>query len=80
MLDNSGLVKSYYNAKTTEIKAEIPNIAGLATISALHAVKNKIAIVSGLFKKTDYDAKISDIEAKYFTTSDYNTITSEILD
>ena len=31
-------------------------------------------------KKTDYDAKISDIEAKYFTTSDYNKFTNKILD
>ena len=30
-------------------------------------------------KKTDYVAKISDIETKYFTTSDYNKFMSEIL-
>ena len=28
----------------------------------------------------DYDAKISDIESKYFTTSDYNKFTNEIID
>ena len=30
--------------------------------------------------KTDYDAKIKDIESKYFTTSDYIKCMSEILD
>ena len=34
---------------------------------------------SYLVNKTDYDAKISDIEPKYFTTSDYNKFTVEIL-
>ena len=28
-------------------------------------------LVSDLFKEIDYDAKISGIETKYFTTSDY---------
>ena len=31
-------------------------------------------------KKTDYGAKISDTEGKYFTTSNYNKFTSNILD
>ena len=34
-------------------------------------VQNKISDVSGLVKKIDYNAKISDLEAKYFITSDY---------
>ena len=34
-------------------------------------VENKIPTVSDLVKKTDYNAEISDIETKYFTTSDY---------
>ena len=41
----------------------------------------------GLVKKTDYDAKISeikaklsDIEGKYFTSSDYNKFASDIID
>ena len=29
---------------------------------------------------TDYNAKISDIEKKHFTTSDYNKCLSEVLD
>ena len=32
-----------------------------------------------LVKKTDYDTKISDIEPKYFTISNYNEFTGEIL-
>ena len=31
-------------------------------------------------KKTDYNANISDIKGKYFTTSSYNKFASEILD
>ena len=31
-------------------------------------------------KKADYDAKISDIEKKDFTTSDYNKFTSKLID
>ena len=42
--------------------------------------ENKIPDTSGLVKKTDYDAKISDIEVKYFTISDYNKFTSKILE
>ena len=43
-------------------------------------VENKFPSVSGLVKKTDYDAKVKDIEGKYFTTADYNKFTSDILD
>ena len=28
-------------------------------------------------KKTDYDAEVLDIKAKYFTTTDYNRFTNE---
>ena len=31
-------------------------------------------------KKTDFDAKISDIGSKYITTADYNRLTREIFD
>ena len=31
-------------------------------------------------KKTDYDAKILDIESKYFTTADHNKFISQTLD
>ena len=35
--------------------------------------------VNDLVKKTDCDAKLSDIEAKCCNTSDYNKFTTEIL-
>ena len=43
-------------------------------------VENKMPALSDLVKKTDYGAKISEIEGKYFTTSDYNNFTSDILE
>ena len=43
-------------------------------------VKKKILIVSDLVKKTDYVAKISEIDEKYITTSDYNKFLKEIFD
>ena len=54
----------------TEIEGKIPSIAGLATTRSLNVVENQISNVSDLVKKTDCDAKISDI--KYFITSDCN--------
>ena len=43
-------------------------------------VENKSPDVSNLVKKTDYDAKIWDIESKYFTTAVDNKFTSQTLD
>ena len=48
-------------SESSEIKNIIQTVSGLATTSALNAVENKIPYVSSLVKKTDYDAKISDI-------------------
>ena len=31
-------------------------------------------------KKTDYDAKVSDIKKRYFTTYEYNKFTNDIFD
>ena len=51
--DTSRLVKKAdYNAWTTEIQIQIPSVTGLATNSALTAVRNKIPGVSSLVKKT----------------------------
>ena len=44
------------------------------------AVENKTPSVSGLVKKTNYDAKTKDIDGKYFTTADCNNFASDILD
>ena len=38
-------------------------------------IKKIIPGVGGLVKKTDYNAKTSDTEAKYFNVSDYNKFT-----
>ena len=75
--DTSGLD---YNVKNTEIEGKISSITGLATNAALDAVENKIPNVSNPVKKTDYDAKILDINSKYFTSPDYNKFTSQTLD
>ena len=59
------LKKTDYIQKVSEIESKIPNISGLDTNSALNAVENKIPDISNLVKKkTDYDAKIKDIEKK----------------
>ena len=43
------------------------------------AAANKIADISNLVQKTDYKAKILDIESKYITTADYNKFTKYIV-
>ena len=58
---------------------QIPSITNLAATAALTTVENKIPNVSDLIKKVDYSAKISEIENKYFTTFDYNKLTSNTL-
>ena len=68
------------NAKINEVKGEIPNITNLATNTGLTAFENKIPNVSNLVKKADYATKISEMENKYFTISDYNEFTNNILD
>ena len=57
----------------------------LATTSALTTVENKIPSTSNLVKKTDYNAKITEIEKKltdhkhdiYITTPEFNKLTGE---
>ena len=55
------------------------DVISSSTTAALSTVKNEILNVDDLVKKAEYDAKISDIESKFFTTSDYNKFTSDIL-
>ena len=43
------------------------------------AIENKIPYVSNLVTKTDYDAKILDLQSEYVTATDYK-FTSQILD
>ena len=61
---------------------EIPGATELIknTTADLNAVEIKMPDAINLVKKTDYDAKISDIESNYFTTSDYNKYTNETID
>ena len=72
--------KTDYNAKIEDIEDKIPSIFNLATPAALSAFEDKILKVSTLVNKADYDVKISDREKKYFTTSDYNKLTKDVLD
>ena len=44
------------------------------------AVESKTPDVSSLVKKIDYDAKVSEIESKYITTTGYNKFTKNIVD
>ena len=87
--DTSWFVKKTdYSAEISEIESKIPSTSGLATTSALAAVKNKIAHVSSLVKKTDYNTKISGTEKKvsdhnhdkYITTPEFNKFTAEVFD
>ena len=50
--------------KLTELEKKTPDISNLATKTALTAEENKIASVSSLFKKTDYNTKITEVENK----------------
>ena len=72
------------NTETDEVDNKIQDVSGLMITSVLNTkireVENKIPDLRGLVKKTDYNAKISDIEVKYFTNSDYNKFTNEILE
>ena len=49
--------KTTLNAKINEIKGEIPSVTNLATTTAPTAVENKMASVSNLVKKADYNIK-----------------------
>ena len=68
------------NAKINEVKNKILSITNIVTTTGLTAVENKIPNVSDLVKKEDYDTEIKGITNKYFTTSDYNKFTNNILD
>ena len=54
------------------------SVTDFATTVALNAVENKIPNIGNLVKKKHYDAKISDIESRCLTPSDYNKFTNEI--
>ena len=68
------------NTKIGEVKDKILDISGLATTAILNTKigedNNKIPL-SGWVKETNYDTKISSIEAKDFNTSNYKKFTSK---
>ena len=57
-------IKYTLDAKINEIKGEIPNITNLVTTSTLTAAKNKIPSVRKLFKKTNCNTKVNEIEKR----------------
>ena len=64
-----------------EVENEILDVSSLATTAVpntkIDEVVNKIP-VSKLIKKVDYNPKKTDIEEKYFTTSDNNKFMNDI--
>ena len=56
------LKKKDYNTKITVRKGKIQSVSGLGTNVALTAVENKITYVNNSIKKTDYNAKTTEIE------------------
>ena len=72
------------NTKICEAENKIQDIGGLVTTIVLNIkigeAENKIPDISGLVKKTDCNTKMSGIEAKHFTTSDYNKFASEVVE
>ena len=82
--DKSGLEKKIDDAdkkirytngldKKQIIMLRPPNVTVLATTAAIYAVENK-KYPSDVIKKIDYGAKVSNIETKNFTKSDYNKL------
>ena len=54
-------INTTLNSTINEIKNKIPSITNLGTAAAIYTLKNKILNVSDLFKKADYDAKVSEM-------------------
>ena len=69
--------------KNEDVEIKGPAFCGLATTNVLNTkigeVENKNPDVTDLVKKTDYYAKIKEIERKYFTTSYYNKFVCDII-
>ena len=61
------------------MKGKIYSITGLATTPTLNVVGNRIPNVSNLVEKAYCNANIFDIEAKYFTISNYNEFANDVL-
>ena len=69
-----------------KISNKIPDISNLATKTTLTNLSNTVPDINTLIKKSDYDAKIAEIESKYVSNTGIysklahaNVITKEIL-
>ena len=78
--DTNGQKRKDYEDKVSEIEGKVPTITGLATIAALSALAHKMPNTSDIARNAKCDAKISENEKKYFTASDCNNSTNDILD
>ena len=45
-----------------ELEGKVPDVTNLRTKAALTSVENKVTDDSNLVKKTDYDAKVTEVE------------------
>ena len=66
--------KTILNTKVNEVRTEISSITGLATTSALTAVKNKIPNVSNLVKKLTMIQKLMNLKRKLLIISMTNIL------
>ena len=78
--DASTLIQSKNLSSSEQYTRYYGLVKTAAVKTKIGQVENKIPDVNGLVKKTDYNAKISDIERKYLTASAYNNFMSEIVD
>ena len=76
-----------YNKINAKVYISEKNIAVATTLIYINqcntdkqSLEERIGDVNGAVQKSDYDAKITDIEGEHFTTSDYDTFTGDILD
>ena len=78
------MATAFLNTQIGAVEVKIPDTRILMNIVVLNIkvdeVENKFSKVVVLFKKTYYDAQISDIQKKQFTTFEYNKFKSDILD
>ena len=74
----------FLNTQIEAVEIKIPDTRILVNTVVLNIkideVENEFSKVIVLFKKTYYEAQISDIQKKQFTTFDYNKFKSDILD
>ena len=52
------------------VKSKIPNISSVATTTV--KLTNEVPNIGSLIKNSNFDAKLSDIEKKYLSISDYD--------